>query len=224
MKKFMTGALALSMTAFAPSAMAAVQTVDFEGLSAGTVVTNQLSPLLTVSATNKNGNQARQAMIFDTNNFTGEDDDLAAPITDMGGQSKDFGNVLIISEDNNASDPDDAAAGGIIEFVFGVSTTVFSLDAIDINDQEGIEVTLFDENDVQIGLPIVNTFTLADNQFMTLDLGAVQGVVRMLVRLESSGAIDNLVVDPVPLPAALPFMATGLAGLAWMRRRRKVAA
>ncbi|MEM9989269.1 MAG: VPLPA-CTERM sorting domain-containing protein, partial [Pseudomonadota bacterium] len=95
---------------------------------------------------------------------------------------------------------------------------------IDINDQEGIEVTLFDENDVQIGLPIVNTFTLADNQFMTLDLGAVQGVVRMLVRLESSGAIDNLVVDPVPLPAALPFMATGLAGLAWMRRRKKVAA
>ena len=33
--------------------------------------------------------------------------------------------------------------------------------------------------------------------------------------------VDNLVVDAVPLPAALPLFASGLGVMAWLARRRQ---
>ena len=33
--------------------------------------------------------------------------------------------------------------------------------------------------------------------------------------------LDDVSVTPVPLPAALPLFASGLAGLGWLARRRK---
>jgi len=41
------------------------------------------------------------------------------------------------------------------------------------------------------------------------------------IKLNSSVVtVDNLIVQPVPLPAALPLFASGLAGLGWLARRR----
>ena len=34
-------------------------------------------------------------------------------------------------------------------------------------------------------------------------------------------SVENLVVQPVPLPAALPLFAGGLGVMAWMAKRRK---
>ena len=72
--------------------------MDFEGenLFAGTIVSNQFANL-TISS------DELLVMIFDTANPTGGDTDLA---------SNTLGNVLILSEDGDSSDPDDNAKGG----------------------------------------------------------------------------------------------------------------
>ncbi len=61
-------------------------------------------------------------MLFDSADWTGGDSDLAA--TDMG-------NVLIVSEDGDATDPDDNARGGMLIFNFDRPTRVESLVFLD---------------------------------------------------------------------------------------------
>ncbi|MEO1544193.1 MAG: pilus assembly protein TadG-related protein, partial [Pseudomonadota bacterium] len=60
-----------------------------------------------------NGQNA--AMLFDSQNYSGNDGDL---------QSPDKGNILIISEDGDANDPDDHAKGGMIIFQWDVDTQI----------------------------------------------------------------------------------------------------
>lgn len=86
--------------------------INFNDLSAGTVVDNEYSAEgVTVSAVGGSG----QAMIFDTANPTGGDWDL---------QTNNLGKALIISEDGDSSDPDDNASGGILRFTFDNPTEV----------------------------------------------------------------------------------------------------
>ena len=122
-------------------------TVDFEGddLAAGTLITNQYENLgLTISTSSENG-----AMLFDTNNPTGEDFDLAAA---------DLGNVLIISEDGDTSDPDDNAQGGTLTFEWDNSVDITGVDLLDI-DEQGSSISFFDD-DSQAIAPSKNTFLL----------------------------------------------------------------
>ena len=72
---------------------------DENTLAAGTIITNQFEGV-EFSSSSEFG-----VMIFDSNNVTGADFDLAAT---------DLNNVLIISEDGDSNDPDDNAAGGTI--------------------------------------------------------------------------------------------------------------
>lgn len=83
-----------------------IRTLDFNPFAAGTVIDDEYEGV-TVSATGGSG----QAMVFDSANPTGGDDDLG---------SDTLGGVLIVSEDGDSSDPDDNAAGGSI---FSTSTT-----------------------------------------------------------------------------------------------------
>ncbi len=214
------------------SAHAAVQTVDFEGLARGTVVTNQVAGI-TVSATKKNKNKPKQAMIFDTNDVSGGDTDLQSDFRNIDtNKLVDMGKSLIISEDNDSSDPDDDAKGGKFIFDFANAVSFISLDVLDINKREGATIELFDSSDVgtQTLLATISngTKTAGDREFFTLAAagGAINGVLQMTVTFTSSGALDNLIYDdgnPVPVPGALPLMVSSLAGAAWMRRRRKVA-
>lgn len=96
-------------------------------------------------------------MIFDSANPTGNDADLGTPNVAFGGPGNaegdpssglsntvPLGNLLIISEDNDASDPDDNAGGGTITFDFAQPEDVFAVEFIDADEASIPEVTAFD--------------------------------------------------------------------------------
>lgn len=211
------------------NALATVVVADFEGQAAGTVVTNQFAGFA-VEATNAVATEARQAMIFDTHNFTGGDSDLAADIRHRDtGVIKDFGNVLIISEDGDSSDPDDAADGGQFVFTFDNPVTFIGMDLIDINAAESVQIQLLDLAGAVLFSGGNGATTTADNEYFTSTTtpGGVAGVARAVITLSGSGAIDNVTFDPgapVPVPGALPMMAAALLGGRWMRRRKAASA
>ncbi|MEH6522759.1 Ig-like domain-containing protein [Sulfitobacter sp.] len=158
-----------------------IRTVDFNNLATGETVTTQFQDIgLKVSAT-AGGSGFDKAMIFDTNNPTGEDDDLGTDNLD---------NVLIISEDGDASDPDDNASGGTFTFKFDEAVSIKSLTFLDVEDPAtmrfyGEDGTLISEQTV---LPT------GDNGQSVIQL-FVPGTVRFEIDLVGEGAIDNLVFN-----------------------------
>ncbi len=162
-------------------------TIDFDGLPAGTIVSNQF-PGVFISA-DGGSTDGNAAMIFNTANPTGGDDDLATPGPGVNNDTP-LGNVLIISEDLDASDPDDDAAGGVISFKFDVPVTVDTLDVLDIEGEEaGGSVTLFLQAGGSVSIPIPG---LGNNSFQQLDIN-VDNVVEMQVAFVSSGSVTELV-------------------------------
>ncbi|MEP3846679.1 MAG: hypothetical protein ABJM43_15195, partial [Paracoccaceae bacterium] len=159
--------------------------IDFEGLTAGAVVSNQFDGV-TISAQRDgeggiNSASPNDAMIFDGANPTGGDTDLTA--------SGD--NVLIISEDNDSSDPDDNAGGGTIWFEFDTPSFVSSINVLDA--EEGGRIRLLDEND-----QLIQEITIpggVDGGIQTIDID-VDGVARIDLTLNGSGAIDDLKFVP----------------------------
>ena len=135
------------------------------------VVTDQLTGLTVTT----NG---LEAMIFDTANPTGGDTDLA---------SDALGNVLILSEDGNSTNPDDNAVGGTFIFTFDEAMNIASLDVLD--SEEGGSIEAMDLNGVPLGsTAIVKT---ADGELGTTDIN-VDGVSQLVVTLNGSGAIAEL--------------------------------
>jgi 2',3'-cyclic-nucleotide 2'-phosphodiesterase/3'-nucleotidase/5'-nucleotidase len=157
--------------------------LTFENLEAGTVVTDQISGLV-ISTSTEFG-----AMVFDSANPTGGDSDLF---------SETLGNVLIISEDGDSSDPDDNATGGTMTFDFDGLVNVSRVGVIDIEEADGV-ITFYGEDDSLIST--VTIPALSNNSYQDLDLG-VGGVARMDVTLASSGALDNLIFSPEDGPFA----------------------
>lgn len=156
--------------------------IDFNNLAAGTVVDNEFSSQgVTISAVGGSGD----ALIFDTENPTGEDFDLAT--TNLDG-------ALIISEDGNISRPDDNAAGGTFTFAFDAPASVNRLTFLDL--EEGAQVRFFDTYGNLI--ETVHVGSTPDNGQLIQDFD-VDGVARMEVTLNGSGAIDNLVFDDTGL-------------------------
>lgn len=94
-------------------------------------------------------------MIFDSTNPTGGDFDLGTPNEEFGGpgigragqrgrryeNAEARGNVLIISEDDDSSDPDDNQKGGTMTFQFSSSVVLNSLGLLD--NEEGVKLELF---------------------------------------------------------------------------------
>ena len=151
------------------------ETIDFEGLTAGTTVTDQFEGV------SFSTNTGFGVMIFDASNPTGDDADLA---------SETLGNVLIISEDGDSSDADDKADGGVItaewdSLVGIVSVGLFDIDA---SETDGT-ITLFGEDG-----GILETFdipALGNNSVQTIDID-VMNVASMVVELDGSGAIAGI--------------------------------
>jgi hypothetical protein len=152
-------ALALSST----SATAAV--IDFEGFAAGRIIDDEYAPAVTISARNFAGGPDF-AVIFDTNNPTGGDTDLAGPFNSLNAdlaQNYRPGNVLIIQERNNCklatgfcteADDEGGRPAGQIRFTFASPVVLQSLDFFDIETDETnpkkSAVQLFDINDKEI--------------------------------------------------------------------------
>lgn len=188
----------------------AAGTIDFEGFSAGDNVTSVSVAGATASVSATGG--IDQAWVFDTDNPTGGDFDLAAPFLDSGATP---GNVLIIQE-NDDGVPDDAGAGGTITFVFDRAVRFLGFDAF---DDFGIDVSGSEAGQV---FTATNGRDRGDATFggfdwvttsLTFDFNGTGPGGR-------SGAIDNLQIAAIPVPAGLPLLALGLGLLGWAGRRR----
>ena len=230
MRKLLIGA-ATALTAIGSAHAGALTVLDFEGEAAGTIIDNEFAPFVTITTVSNGDNNA--AVIFDTNNPTGNDDDQGAPFDPadgMGGQLSP-GNVLVISEDARGitcngvtcSEPDDEGEGGTIAFNFAEVVTFQGFDVFDVSDGGvSFSVDLFDINDMLI-TSILAPSGIGDNEFLSfIDLN-IAGVIRAVFNFGGSGAIDNIAFETseVPLPAALPLMLMGLGGLGFASRRRK---
>ena len=168
-------------------------TLDFNNLTAGTTVDNQYSAdgvTITGTALNSSGNpiSGNRAMIFDSDNPTGGDLDLA---------TSNLQEVLILSEDGDASDPDDNLHGGSFTFDFAKETTVSTLTFLDIEDDAIVD--FYDENGTLI--QSVTVPEVGDNN-QAISTFNVSGVYQMVVNLEGSGAVDNLVYSQNLPPVA----------------------
>ena len=157
-----------------------IHTLDFDNFAAGTVVDNEYADMgVTISATGGSG----KAMIFDSANPTGGDDDLA---------SDKLGGILIISEDGDVCDPDDNANGGSIFFDFEDLARVKELTFKDIEETTapGTQVIFYAQDGSILSQQYIDP--TGDNGERTVQFD-VSGVARMEVRLVGSGAIDKLV-------------------------------
>ena len=142
----------LSLALITTANAAVSTTVDFEdGLTEGDIVSalsngtgisgGAVSGAIVVNAERTGSPAGNDAMIFVATcagGCSGGDSDLNAP-----GQ----GNVLIISEDNEAADPDDAAVGGVIDLDFaGFDGEVYST-----NDERTLDSGGFKRVDLEQG-------------------------------------------------------------------------
>jgi hypothetical protein len=143
-------------------------------------------------------------MVFDSANPTGGDWDLGTPHQDFGGPGRGrggeagragenahpLGNILILSEDADSSDPDDDARGGTTTFTFDTPATVLSVDVLDVDcDEVGGWIRTYDAGGGLISeSPILRR---GNNGFQTVEVGA-ENVSRMDVYVKSSGAITGL--------------------------------
>ena len=166
------------------------------------------------------------AVIFDSScppdgvpeQCTGQDSDLGSPNQDFGGpgvgdggaagspfeNNSALGNILIIAEnltdkdsDDLIDDPDDADVVGA-EFLFDFSelgsVTIFKITIIDVEDDElAAEVELYDESDLLAAFILPQPW---DNGVASVSLGPTRGVVEMVVTVNGSAAIDNIVFRP----------------------------
>lgn len=148
-------------------------------LPAGTIIDDEYQNLgVTISATQFG------AMIFDSANPTGGDPDLG---TDS------EGNILIISEDGDSSDPDDNAGGGVITFDLDNPVDFNSINFVDIEETGG-EVRTID-----VDGNIIDTTAIpapGNGSLQTLNIND-SDVAKIEVELAGSGAISGLDFDSI---------------------------
>ena len=157
-----------------------IRILDFNAFAAGTVIDDEYEGV-TVSAIGGAG----KAMIFDSANPTGDDDDLA---------SDTLKGLLIISEDGDSTDPDDNDGGGKLIFDFDNVVTMKSITFKDIEESagKGTQIIFYDANDNEIDAQFVQP--TQDGGETTVQL-FVPGTSKVKVVLEGSGAIDNVKFD-----------------------------
>ncbi|MEM7753318.1 MAG: VPLPA-CTERM sorting domain-containing protein [Pseudomonadota bacterium] len=157
------------------------------------------------------------AQVFDSSqdrnprNLT-EDRDLLQPRPWGGGErNTELGNVLIVNEDEDRID--DNARGGIITFMFDSVVSFTGVTLIDIERGQRLTITGdgFDSGGLRNNDNRFSVFS-PDEPVLTRSLSFSFG---------GSGAIDNLEVAAVPLPAPALMLIAGLGALGAMRRRKK---
>jgi len=196
-------------------ALAALDVIDFEAYTKGTILSevtskNGAGPVK-VFGKNPRFPERNAAMIFNSSVPTGGDPDLGTPHKDFGGpgigvggqsgsqyvNNTALGKVLIITEDFDSNDPDDAdLRGATFTFDFSAlkSVSVYSMYIMDVEAVENSAmVTFYNSSGGVIGAPFVLP-KVGDNGVFNYQFGqGVSGVVKMLVNINGSGAIDNIV-------------------------------
>lgn len=219
MLKLTTATAAVIVAAGAAHAV----TIDFESFAHGDLVTSVTAGGITADVTVDSNGAFDQARIFDTDETNTADPDLEAPFS---GSGQEFpGNILIISENGSASNPDDERLGGTITFNFSAPVDFTGFSAYDgglfeVTSAKGD--TLAVAGNVVAGDNLSNRIDITDGNFLGV---STLNFIYMDAGEGASGGIDDLTftpsVAPIPVPAALPLLAAGLGGLVLVGRRRK---
>ena len=204
--------------------------LDFEGYLAGTIMDSEYNALgISISAVNLSSGPDL-AVVFDSNNPTGGDFDLAGPFGNTTLGSISPGNLLILQENDDCdahicATPDDEGSRPAGQLIINFSDSVL-LESIDFFDVEDVEATpqhAIELYDLQNNL-ISNLFfvpdTGGDNMWAQV-LFNTAGVSTIVINMGGSGAIDNITFTQqvVPVPPALPLFLTALASMGFAKRR-----
>lgn len=213
------------------SAMAA--TLDFDtqngntGIGAGNITGNEFTDFgVTISS-------AKQLALFNSNcgadfdnscKTTGTDKDLA---TGPQFGTAPQGNVLILNGGTNAK-PNDDASGGTFRFDFEQAVTFDAVSLLDLDEKKAEDKVTFTFSFADL---TVQTFTglsgtllnpsfPGDNSLRTFAFG-LEDVTRLDIGFKNvSGAVASLDYAPVPLPAGLVLILTGMGALGLASRTR----
>ena len=175
-----------------------IECIDFDtppwnaGDIPGQVFTNLNTGPIMVNGINPGFPGSNAAMIFDSNNPTGGDLDLATATQN---------NILIISEDLDSTDPDDLDGAGEFQFTFGACgpVTVHSMTIIDVEGSEKTPYVEYFNAGVLLGvdsLPTTGNGGLATVNFVN----PTSNVDSMHVHLGGSGAIDDICIAKDSIP------------------------
>ncbi|PTX56753.1 putative secreted protein [Litoreibacter ponti] len=201
--------------------------ITFEDVASGAVVTRAVSTdgLIGASVSASGGDGTARA--FDTNDAVYEAD-LTAPFlkdgTTKGARSP--GNVLVVQEDKALADglPDPSSAGGAITFLFDAAVSFLGFELFD-----DVKVTITADTGASLNRTVrqngkYKKFRFDKNganpfervQSLTFDFNGGSGAIDRLRFAQAPRVEDDL--QPVPVPAGLPLLLAGLAGLALLRR------
>jgi len=195
-------------------------------LAHGTLIDNgtifDLGGGLTATITTASNGNTNKAQIYNSRiNGVGQDPDLERPnnvATPNDDSSAYLSNVLIISDNGNTgSSTSDEGLGGSITFDFNRRVNISGVTVIDA-EQGSNEIDIA----VNGNTPSVTDIFVGDDLWQALDLD-LNGVNSVTFFFGRSGAIDNLLVSEVPVPAAGILLLSALGGFAGVRRLRKSA-
>jgi hypothetical protein len=188
--------------------------INFEDLATGATVSEVYSANgqgpVKVWGNNPEHPGKNAAMIFNSAAPTGDDWDLGTTNEDFGGpgigeggemdspyaNNVELGKVLIITEDFNSNDPDDANVDGVtLNFDFSAlgNVTIYNMNVIDVDHYElPTTVDFYDASGSKIGSRY-STPRTGNNGLVLLQFGdGVSNVAKMVVTINGTGAIDNI--------------------------------
>jgi hypothetical protein len=176
--------------------------VDFESFQTGDTVSDLGNGITVAAFRHGRGDELKlaEAMIFDSSKPTGDDADLGTPHKSVlrgpgrgsaGRTGRPFqnveslGKILIISEDGDSSDPDDAAHGGLLDFAFARPLDIRDIGVLD--NEEGVRIlaVTVDGQSKAIDVP-----GRGNNSFETVEIQLSQVVV-LTIEFVGSGALTH---------------------------------
>lgn len=191
---------------------------DDAQMVAGRVIDSQWTDAgINVSANNANPAHPDTAILFDSANPTGNDDDLLTPNPGSVGNTAALGKVLIIAEngiDSSPADglidvPDDEAFGGSLIFDFTDGATICSATLIDIDEAPGTELRFYRNDDLVTPDEVIPILTLGDNSVQVVNFFE-SDVDRFEVFFAGSGALGPIQLIPCPQVINFDETSTGI--------------
>lgn len=219
-------AVAAAVSLSAGMAQAANVIVDFSQFSEGDVLNGAFDFGGGLTGTITTGNLGTKAtgdaVIFNTvapSASVNNDPDLRGPFTNVNDPQdiRDFGKVLILQE-KNASNPDDASNGGAITFTFDRLVSLTAIFLLDGNDNTPTGGSIFLDGS---STALATNLGGGDREFEEFIFAPGTIVSSFTVDFSGSGAIGRFGAAVVPVPASLPLLLTGFGVFAWVARRRR---
>jgi hypothetical protein len=210
-------ALSICALLITPGVSSAQETINFNSFNAGDTLNQVFSTPGNVGPVAVDGVRPgsinNEATAFDSSNPTCDDFDLGTPNVDFMGPGVGAGgssgapyqndedlDIIAIIQEETACVPDDADLVGS-ELVFDFSAvgtvTMKSIKVLDIEDPEekGAVVELYGPVPAAVLLATIDLPEVGDNGLATVSLNSTAGVEVMVVKLNGSGAIDDIVFE-----------------------------